>query len=586
MKHNKAIPVVLISAILLSSMLLSLTPTILAQSTIPCEQCGMELDAAGQARYVITDAGGNRHYACCPICAFKLIPKFGELNITTFCDYNGPSYPITIRASLNGTGLTLYPQTAIVILGGGCTKNRLVYDSASADALLAPPNNGTSRWLPMMDNVTVAATANRMTAARAVLQYAGGVNSTCEQCGMTVDVTGQQRFRIFDASNKIHVACCPICALRLQRKYNDLNITATCDYYGPTRTISITSRNNGTDVTVNPTTALIISAASCMKNRIVYNATAADELLSPPYNGTSQYLSPLQNMTAPENSTRYTVPQAALMQGAGTPPPTPTPTPTSTPTASPSPSPPPTPEPSESPSLKPTETPEVSASPSSSPSSTERPSPSTSPSASPVETPSLTQSPSATSTPATTQQPNNVAIQICEACGMDVTAESQARYVVTDGNGDVHFVECFMCALQLANDYEILHIKTYCDWYGPTYPITVDTANFGNTVTVNPTTAMYLRGGSCVTARAAYNQTAADELLVAGYSQYTSPEQQYALPAGTTVALVKDAVLSIAQNSPTKDVQGAQNTAFLIAVAVAGVAFIAVAVVAFRKLKK
>lgn len=168
---------------------------------------------------------------------------------------------------------------------------------------------------------------------------------------------------------------------------------------------------------------------------------------------------------------------------------------------------------------------------------------------------------------------------------MDVTAESQARYLVTDGNGNVHYVECFMCALQLVNDYETLHIKTYCDWNGPNYPITVDTSSYGNTVIVNPTNAMYIRGGSCVTARAAYNQAAADELMANGYSQYTSPEQRYALPAGTTVSAVKDAVLNIAQNSPTKDVQGAQNTTVLVVIAVAGIAFIAIAVVAFRKLK-
>ena len=62
---------------------------------------------------------------------------------------------------------------------------------------------------------------------------------------------------------------------------------------------------------------------------------------------------------------------------------------------------------------------------------------------------------------------------------MDVTSESQVRYRVTDGNGKAHYVECYMCALQLINDYESLHIETYCDWYGPNYPITVDTSNYG-----------------------------------------------------------------------------------------------------------
>ena len=62
---------------------------------------------------------------------------------------------------------------------------------------------------------------------------------------------------------------------------------------------------------------------------------------------------------------------------------------------------------------------------------------------------------------------------------MDVTPDSQAKYKVTDGTGNLHYAECFMCALQLINNYETLHIETYCDWYGPNYPITVDTSNYG-----------------------------------------------------------------------------------------------------------
>ena len=128
---------------------------------------------------------------------------------------------------------------------------------------------------------------------------------------------------------------------------------------------------------------------------------------------------------------------------------------------------------------------------------------------------------------------------------MDVTPESQTRYSVTDGTGTVHYVECFMCAMQLINDFETLHIATYCDWYGPNYPITINTSNYGKTVNVSPPNAIYLRGGSCVTARAAYNQTAADNLLSNGYSQYTSPEQHYALPSTTQVKLVNDAITTL-----------------------------------------
>ena len=160
----------------------------------------MNVDATGQERFRITDASGGQHVACCPICAFKLIKTYGELNITSFCDYNGPSFPITINTKQYGSVLTVNPQSAQVILGGGCTKNRLVYNSAAADALLAPPNNGTSKWLSPLTNATVLANATRMGVAQAVLQNGGGVTSVCEQCGMTVDVTGQGRFKIFDAT--------------------------------------------------------------------------------------------------------------------------------------------------------------------------------------------------------------------------------------------------------------------------------------------------------------------------------------------------------------------------------------------------
>ena len=170
-----------------------------------------------------------------------------------------------------------------------------------------------------------------MGVAQAVLQNGGGVTSVCEQCGMTVDVNGQGRFKIFDATGSLHIACCPICALKLQRTYGDLNITSFCDYYGPNYPITIIAKNNGTDVTVNPSEALIIAAGSCTKNRIVYNSSAADALLAPPNNGTSKWLSALTNDTVASNANRQGIVQAALINGVGLPSPTPSPPPQSPP---------------------------------------------------------------------------------------------------------------------------------------------------------------------------------------------------------------------------------------------------------------
>jgi hypothetical protein len=169
----------------------------------------------------------------------------------------------------------------------------------------------------------------------------------------------------------------------------------------------------------------------------------------------------------------------------------------------------------------------------------------------------------------------------CESCGMDVTPESQIRYKVTDGNGNTHTVECYMCALALLNDYQSLHIKTFCDWYGPEFPITVDSSNYGGKVIVNPSTAMFLRGGSCVTARAAYNQTAADNLLSQGFSQFTSPEQRYALPSTTQAKLVSEAIEMWYSQPRTADTS---PPLALIIVAVIGVTIVISSIFAFRKL--
>ncbi len=173
--------------------------------------------------------------------------------------------------------------------------------------------------------------------------------------------------------------------------------------------------------------------------------------------------------------------------------------------------------------------------------------------------------------------------QICEVCGMTTSPEAQARYLATDGTGTIHYVECFMCALSLVKEYNQVHIVTSCDWYGTDYPITLDSKNFGKEVTVDPPTAMFLNGGSCVINRAAYNQTAADMLLASGYSQFTLSDQHYALPSNTKVTSVLNAALEYSGTSTTAEPP--QTNTVLIAVATIGAAVIAGSFLAFRKMK-
>ena len=289
------------------------TPTFAQIPDQECEKCGMTVDAMGQARFNIVDVNGTRHYACCPICALKLVKTYGELNITSFCDQYGPTYPITIQAEDYGSYVNISPTTALILLGGGCTKNRIVYNSAAADTLLSAPSNGTSQWLSPVTNATVLPNATRIGLAEAVLQQGGGELSECEKCGMTVDATGQARLRILDSNGQTHIACCPVCALKLLNNTNgQYTLTSYCDYYGPSYPIRITFSGFQNYVQVSPPTALIIVGGSCTKNRIVYNSTAAEALLSPPNNGTSKWLSPLTNATVLPNATRLEVAQAAF----------------------------------------------------------------------------------------------------------------------------------------------------------------------------------------------------------------------------------------------------------------------------------
>ncbi len=163
---------------------------------------------------------------------------------------------------------------------------------------------------------------------------------------------------------------------------------------------------------------------------------------------------------------------------------------------------------------------------------------------------------------------------------MAVNSAAQAKYRVFDGSGGVHFVECFMCALQLVNDYDSLNISTYCDWYGPNYEVTVASSQFGGAVTVTPTTAMFLNGGSCVINRVAFNQSAADELLANGYSKFTLPEQHYDLPTDTKVSTVTQAILNSAENKAATS-----PIAPIVAAAFVGVVIIALSVLAYKKFR-
>lgn len=174
--------------------------------------------------------------------------------------------------------------------------------------------------------------------------------------------------------------------------------------------------------------------------------------------------------------------------------------------------------------------------------------------------------------------------QTCETCPMEVGTDAKKHFKVFDENGTRHWVECAGCAMKLLKTYDTLHIETYCDWYGPDYPIIADISQNGADTTVNPSTALLLMGGGCTANRVAYNQTAADELLSNGFSEYTMMMMQQALPANTNVTTIPKKALTFAITTPEQTTP--QSYLLPAVLAIVGIAVIASALVAYKRLKR
>ena len=171
----------------------------------------------------------------------------------------------------------------------------------------------------------------------------------------------------------------------------------------------------------------------------------------------------------------------------------------------------------------------------------------------------------------------------CETCPMTVGADALDHLKVTDASGIRHYVECIGCALKLLKTYDTIHIETYCDWYGPDYPITADISQHGAISNINPVTSLLLVGGGCTGNRVAYNQTAADVLLANGFSQYTMMMMQQPLPANTNVTTIDKRALTFALTDTTTETP--QSPLVPILLGVVAVAVVGLSIVAYKKIK-
>jgi hypothetical protein len=150
--------------------------TVFAQTeSYPCETCTMTVGADALDHFKVTDASGTRHYVECMGCALKLLKTSDTIHIETYCDWYGPEYKITADISQHGAVTTVNPESALLLVGGGCTGNRVAYNQTAADALLA---NGFSEYTMMMMKQPLPTNTNVTTVSKRALTFAVAETTT------------------------------------------------------------------------------------------------------------------------------------------------------------------------------------------------------------------------------------------------------------------------------------------------------------------------------------------------------------------------------------------------------------------------
>jgi hypothetical protein len=105
----------------------------------------------------------------------QLINDYETLKIQTYCDWYGPNYTVSADISQHGAVTTVDPPTALLLVGGGCTGNRVAYNQTAADSLLA---NGFSEYTMMMMQQAMPANTNVTTIPKKALTFVESETTT------------------------------------------------------------------------------------------------------------------------------------------------------------------------------------------------------------------------------------------------------------------------------------------------------------------------------------------------------------------------------------------------------------------------
>jgi hypothetical protein len=175
----------------------------------------------------------------------------------------------------------------------------------------------------------------------------------------------------------------------------------------------------------------------------------------------------------------------------------------------------------------------------------------------------------------------------CEACGMVISAESDANYRINDTSTDQKLWACCSgCMLRLAAAHPDMHIDALDSWYGESVQkISIDIAD-GSVSSVSPDTALIVLGSkvtnSCVSNRIALNQTSAQLLRDNGYNA-DNPLSPFKteVPATAPLLTVQQALVPLKAKGITYT---SPSPITMYAAAIVGVAVLVIGITAWKKL--
>lgn len=173
-----------------------------------CHRCGMAIEKSDR---VITVVGVLEEqkpwHQCCPMCALMDMVECGggKGKIVAYCDNSGEKIEITVN---NKRIEKMFPDDAILLVGGSCPKNKVFYSKQSALEFIKGNSWATEEMLKSVPEA--------LDTLKKVKPF--------ERCSMcAAELKGHERtwFTIITKDKKRMLACCGHCGLFMMYKLKD-----------------------------------------------------------------------------------------------------------------------------------------------------------------------------------------------------------------------------------------------------------------------------------------------------------------------------------------------------------------------------